>query len=117
MISASAIQTHRNTPEDDPFAGVFEGVTEEDVVISDTGQYKFVGSLLPKKPIMPNSEVDTGAADGWQSLKGNDRVSSLQCYKIKTFQILFSTHGMIPNRKIGSTKVQESQKWGCRKKS
>ena len=85
MISISAIQTHKETPEDDPFAEIFKGIAQEEVTIRDTGQYKFVGSLVPKKPIMPNSEVDSGVADGWNSLKGNARVSSVQCHEIGTF--------------------------------
>jgi len=68
-VTVVAIQTQGDERSDDPFAQVFEGSGQEDDVISDTGQYKFVGSLFPKKPIMPNSEVVSGAAKGWKSIK------------------------------------------------
>ena len=117
IISVSAIQTRQNNQVDDPFAEVFEGDAGTDDVIRDTGQYKFVGSLFPKKPIMPNSEVGFSVADRLEPVKGNIRVFSLQYYKNKIFQILFSTPGMIPNRKTGLSKVQESLKLGYRKKN
>ena len=72
-VTVTAIQNHHNKRSDDPFAQVFEGSGEDEDVISDTGQYKFVGNLFPKNPIMPDSrhsEVVSGAQKGWNSIKG-----------------------------------------------
>ena len=118
-VTVVAIQTQGDERSDDPFAQVFEGSGQEDDVISDTGQYKFVGSLFPKKPIMPNSEVVSGAAKGWKSIKGNTLyIHSLKYHSCSFFfQSPFLIHGSLLNQEIGLIEEPKFLKWEREKRS
>ena len=53
---------------EDPFAQVFEGSAEEDEIVNDTGQVKYVGNLFPQNR-NTDKQVSTESKD-WKSIKG-----------------------------------------------